>query len=110
AVSQVRATRIDVAIVEYAATIAATTRQHRDLRYGASPRGSIALVRAAQAFAATDGRGFVTVDDIKDVAHAVLDHRLILTTDAELNQRRPADIVDQILATVPVPTASTAGV
>jgi MoxR-like ATPase len=104
AVAQVRAARIDPAIVEYAAKVAAMTRQHVDLRYGASPRGSIALVRAAQALAATYGRGFVTVDDIKAVAHPVLEHRLILTSDAELNQRRPADIVDQILATVAVPT------
>jgi MoxR-like ATPase len=109
AVAQVRGARIDRAVVEYAATITSTTRQHSDVRYGASPRGSIALVRAAQAIAATYGRGFVTVDDIKEVAHAVLDHRLILTPDAELRQRKAEDIVTELLAKIPVPVASTPG-
>jgi MoxR-like ATPase len=106
AVAQVRGARIDTAVVEYAATITASTRQHSDVRYGASPRGSIALVRAAQAIAATYGRAFVTVDDIKEVAHPVLDHRLILTPDAELRQRDAADIVTELLDRIPVPVAS----
>jgi MoxR-like ATPase len=110
AVAQVRAAHIDRAICEYAAKLAAATREHVALRYGASPRGSIALVRAAQAVAATHGRGFVTPDDVKEVAHPVLEHRLILTSDAELNQRRPADIVDEVLAATPAPGMSTAGV
>jgi MoxR-like ATPase len=109
AVLEVRKTRIDTAVVEYAATIASRTREHPDLRYGASPRGSIALVRAAQAIAATQGRGFVTVDDIKTVAHPVLEHRLILTPDAELRQRNPRDIVADLLARIPVPVANAAG-
>ncbi|WP_374202768.1 AAA family ATPase [Amycolatopsis sp. GM8] len=110
AVAQVRAAHIDRAIVEYAAKLAAATREHVALRYGASPRGSIALVRAAQAVAATHGRAFVTPDDVKEVAHPVLEHRLILTSDAELNQRRPADVVDEVLAATPAPGMSTAGV
>ena len=73
---------------EYAARLARRDpRRTSALRYGASPRGSIALVRAAQAMAATDGRDFVTPDDIKEVAKPVLEHRLILTSEAELNQR-----------------------
>jgi MoxR-like ATPase len=106
AVAQVRATQIDPAVVTYAATVAAATREHVDLRYGASPRGSIALVRAAQAVAATYGRHFVTPDDVKEVAHPVLEHRLILSPDAELNQRRTSDIVNEILAAVPAPVPS----
>nr|WP_042193976.1 MoxR family ATPase [Kibdelosporangium sp. MJ126-NF4]CEL20990.1 FIG022979: MoxR-like ATPases [Kibdelosporangium sp. MJ126-NF4]CTQ95496.1 FIG022979: MoxR-like ATPases [Kibdelosporangium sp. MJ126-NF4] len=108
AVVEVRGARVHTAVVEYAATIAAQTRQHRDLRYGASPRGSIALVRAAQAVAATYGRGYVTVDDIKEVAHPVLDHRLILTPDAELRQRRAEDIVRELLKEIPVPAMTGA--
>ncbi|WP_254124955.1 AAA family ATPase [Amycolatopsis sp. CA-230715] len=107
AVAQVRAAHIDRAICEYAATLAAATRQHVALRYGASPRGSIALVRAAQAVAATYNRTFVTPDDIKEVARPVLGHRLILTSDAELNQRRADDIVDEVLAATPVPRTSS---
>jgi MoxR-like ATPase len=103
AIAAVRANWIDQAVVTYAAMIAAATREHVDLRYGASPRGSIALVRAAKAVAATYGRGFVTPDDIKEVAHPVLEHRLIRTPEAELNQRRTEDIVNEILAAVPAP-------
>ncbi len=109
AVAQVRAIRIVPAVVEYAASLAQATRQHVDLRYGASPRGSIALVRAAQAVAATHGRDYVTPDDIKEVAHPVLEHRVILTPDAELNQRRPDVVIDQILAKVPAPVLSAEG-
>jgi MoxR-like ATPase len=108
AIAQVRATQIDPAVVMYAATVTAATREHVDLRYGASPRGSIALVRAAQAVAATHGRNFVTPDDVKEVAHPVLEHRLILSPDAELNQRRAEDIVNEILAAVPAPVPTTA--
>ncbi|ONI81255.1 ATPase [Actinosynnema sp. ALI-1.44] len=108
AVAEVRGARVHTAVVEYAATIAAQTRRHGDLRYGASPRGSIALVRAAQAVAATYGRGYVTVDDIKEVAHPVLDHRLILTPDAELRQRRAEDIVSELLNEIPVPAMTGA--
>jgi MoxR-like ATPase len=107
AVAQVRAAHVDQAICVYAAQLAAATRTHAALRYGASPRGSIALVRAAQAVAATHGRGFVTPDDVKEVAQPVLGHRLILTSDAELNQRRPAEIVDEVLAAIPAPMMSS---
>jgi MoxR-like ATPase len=106
AVTQVRSARIDHAVVTYAAMVTAATREHVDLRYGASPRGSIALVRAAQAVAATYGRNFVTPDDVKEVAHPVLEHRLILTPDAEMKQRRTDEIVNQILAKVPAPASN----
>jgi MoxR-like ATPase len=109
AVAQVRGVRIDTAVVKYAATITATTRQHSDVQYGASPRGSIALVRAAQAIAVTYGRPYATVDDIKEVAHPVLDHRLILTPNAELRQRKSEDIVTELLAKIPVPVSSSGG-
>jgi MoxR-like ATPase len=103
AVEEVRAAHIDPAVVEYAARLTAATRTHVALRYGASPRGSIALVRAAQAVAATYGRDYVTPDDIKAVAKPVLEHRLILTSEAELNQRNQSDVVDEVLAATPAP-------
>ncbi|WP_460400986.1 AAA family ATPase [Actinophytocola sediminis] len=106
-VEQVRDARIDHAVVDYAASITSATRQHSEVRYGASPRGTIALVRAAQAIAATYGRPFVTVDDIKEVAHSVLDHRLILRPEAELRQRTGEHIVTDLLAEIPVPVAVT---
>jgi MoxR-like ATPase len=110
AIAQVRAIRIDPAVVTYAATVTAATREHVDLRYGASPRGSIALVRAAQAIAATHGQNYVTPDHVKEVAHPVLEHRLILSPEAELNQRGTEAIVEEILAAVPVPLPNAARV
>ncbi|MFD2467641.1 AAA family ATPase [Amycolatopsis silviterrae] len=108
-IAKVRSAHVDRAICEYAARLAAATRGHSALRYGASPRGSIALIRAAQGLSATYDRAFVTPDDIKEVAHPVLAHRLILTTDAELHGRSPASVVDEVLEATPAPAASGAG-
>jgi MoxR-like ATPase len=107
-ISTVRSVHVDPAICSYAVRLAAATREHAAIRYGASPRGSIALVRAAQALAITAGRQFATPDDIKEVAIPVLAHRLVLTPDAELNQRLPAEIVEEVLDATATPTASTA--
>jgi MoxR-like ATPase len=103
AIAAVRSVHVDPAITSYAVRLATATREHTAVRYGASPRGSIALVRAARAFAATDGRGFATPDDVKEVARPVLAHRLVLTADAELNQRPPDSVVDEVLAATPAP-------
>ncbi len=105
-IDEVRKSHLAPDIVNYAVRLAAASRTHPDVRYGASPRGSIALIRAAQALGATFGRDFVTPDDVKDVAHPVLDHRLVLTPDAELNQRRTADIVDELLGATAAPMAA----
>jgi MoxR-like ATPase len=105
----VRRSHLDRAVVEYAARIAEATRSHTAVRFGASPRGSIALVRTAQALAAIDGRAFVTPDDIKDVAVPVLAHRLILTADAELNQRSTEEILGEVLARTRVPAINATG-
>jgi MoxR-like ATPase len=107
AITEVRDARLDPAILSYAVRLAEYTRHHADVRFGASPRGSIALVRAAQAIAATEGRAYVTPDDIKLVAKPVLAHRLVLTADAELNQRAAADIVQEALDKTPAPAIST---
>ncbi|OZM71356.1 ATPase [Amycolatopsis antarctica] len=103
AIGEVRRSHIDRAVCDYAARLAAATREHAAVRFGASPRGSIALVRTAQALAATQGRTFVTPDDVKDVAEPVLAHRLILTADAELNQRRTGEVIAEVLGATPVP-------
>jgi MoxR-like ATPase len=109
AIAEVRAQHIDPAVAEYAVRLAASTREHAAVRFGASVRGSIGLVRAAQAMAAIDARSFVTPDDIKSVALPVLAHRMVLTAEAELAQRDPADIVADALAATAVPMASTGG-
>ena len=106
-IAEVRRAHLAPEIVSYAVRLAAASRTHPSVRYGASPRGSIALIRAAQALAATHGRDFVTPDDVKDVAHPVLGHRLVLTPDAELNLRRTGEVVDELLAETAAPAAET---
>ncbi|TVT21537.1 MoxR family ATPase [Amycolatopsis rhizosphaerae] len=105
-IAQVRQSHLAPEIVSYAVRLAAASRTHPAIRYGASPRGSIALIRAAQALAATHGRDFVTPDDVKDVAHPVLGHRLVLTPEAELNQRNTREVVDELLADTAAPTVA----
>ncbi|GAA4523892.1 AAA family ATPase [Amycolatopsis samaneae] len=105
-IAEVRKSHLAPEIVSYAVRLAEASRAHPAVRYGASPRGSIALIRAAQALAATYGRDFVTPDDVKDVTHPVLGHRLVLTPDAELNQRRTGEVVDELLADTPAPAAA----
>jgi MoxR-like ATPase len=109
AIAEVRGSYLDREVCVYAARLAGATREHSAVRFGASPRGSIALVRAAQALAATDGRHFVTPDDIKDVAVPVLAHRLVLTPEAELNQRGTDEIIGEVLAATPAPAANALG-
>ncbi|GAA1295524.1 MoxR family ATPase [Saccharothrix xinjiangensis] len=106
AIAEVRASHVAPAVCEYAVRVAAATREHAAVRWGASPRGSIGLIRAAQALAATEGRLYATPDDVKAVAEPVLAHRLVLSPDAELNGRRPAEVVAEVLAGVPVPVTA----
>ncbi|MEU8234314.1 MoxR family ATPase [Actinoplanes sp. NPDC048967] len=109
AVEAVRGLHVDTGVAGYAVRLAAATREHPAVRYGASVRGSIALVRAAQALAAIEGRGFVTPDDIKDVAVPVLTHRLVLTPEAELSLGGPREIIDDALASTAAPMARAGG-
>ncbi len=88
----------------YVATIVAMTRTHPALQLGASPRGSIALLRAAQACAMLSNRDYVLPDDIRHMALPVLSHRLILTPEARMKGVSAQQVLAQLLETVPVPT------
>ena len=88
----------------YVATIVAMTRTHPALQLGASPRGSIALLRAAQACALLSSRDYVLPDDIRHMALPVLSHRLILTPEARMKGVSSQQVLAQLLETVPVPT------
>jgi MoxR-like ATPase len=90
----------------YIVDLADATRRHHDLALGASPRGALALQRAARAFAASVGRDYAMPDDVKRVAPVVLEHRLLLTPDAELRGRTPADVLGEVLGAVAVPGAT----
>jgi MoxR-like ATPase len=95
-------------VLRYVAEICAATRTLPQVRLGASPRGSLALVRAARAKAASSGRRYVAPEDVKAMAIAVLSHRLLLRPDAETQGFTPAGLVQQVLDAVPVPTAANA--
>jgi MoxR-like ATPase len=101
------ATRIHVAdpIYDYVVGLVAQTRSSPDIRLGASPRASLALVRAARVRAAAAGRHYVVPEDIKALAVPVIAHRLMLTPEAELRERTAQDLVTEILAGMPVPQA-----
>jgi MoxR-like ATPase len=90
-------------IRRYAVRLVAATRSRADVRLGASPRGSIALLRAAQVRAAACGREFAIPEDIQALAIPVLAHRIMLSLDAELADLKAIDIVEDLLRSVPVP-------
>ena len=84
------------------------TRTMSELRLGVSPRGSLALLRAARAAAAAAGRPFVIPEDVKQMAPVVLAHRVILQPEAELQGRTGAELIARALQSVPVPRAANA--
>jgi MoxR-like ATPase len=90
-------------VANYCVDLAARTRQHRSVEVGASPRGSQGLMLVARARAVMAGRDFVTPEDVKGVAVAVLAHRLSLTTQAWADGTQVGDIVAAIVADVPGP-------
>lgn len=91
---------------EYLLRIISRTRDSTHLSLGASPRASMALFRATQAYAAVYGRGYVIPDDIKALAHRVLEHRLILNPESRLRRVTPEGVLSDILKEVPVPAGS----
>jgi MoxR-like ATPase len=95
--------RISIPVREYIADIVRTTRTNRSLRFGASPRGSLGLMRAGQALAALRGRDFVLPDDIKHLVVPVLAHRLILNDEERLRGATPEQVLEGIVGGIPVP-------
>jgi MoxR-like ATPase len=89
---------------EYIADLVGATRSHPKVKYGSSPRGSLGLMRAAQALAALRGRGFVIPDDVKYLAVPVLAHRVILRHEERAKGASARDVVAEILSAVPAPS------
>jgi len=94
---------VDPAVEGYMVDIVAATRAHNQVEIGASPRGSLALLKASRARAALAGRDFVTPDDVKAVALPALAHRLLLKPDPWIRGVRTTSVVTDVLAQVPVP-------
>ncbi len=95
--------QVSDALVEYGVTVVRRTRTDEAILVGAGPRASQSLLRAARAWAALAGRDFVSPDDIRAVAAPVLEHRLLLRPESELEGVRAADVLERILHDVPVP-------
>ena len=94
---------IEPHLIQFIAQIVNNTRNHSFLYLGASPRASIAILNSSKAFALLNGRDFVTPDDIKYVAYYVLNHRLILAPEREMEGITIKDVVKQIVDTIEIP-------
>ena len=101
--SIVRRIIVEKNIIEYIAKIVNNTRENPFLYLGASPRASLAILNASKGFAALRGRDFVTPEDIKDSAVVVLQHRLIVSPEKEMEGLKADEIVKQIIESVEVP-------
>ena len=95
--------RVEASVRDYIVSVARATRQHPEIELGASPRASLALYWASQAWAAINGRDFVLPDDVKFMAPHVLTHRLMISPQAQLRGRLPQELVADIVEAVPVP-------
>ena len=95
--------RIEDNVREYLVSVVRATRNNAQIRLGASPRASLSLQHAAQAKAAIEGRDYVMPDDIKELAAPVLSHRVVLESSMQMRRRDAAQIVDDVVAQIPVP-------
>ncbi len=101
--AEVSQVQIAPEVLAYAVDLVRATRSSPSLSLGVSPRGATALLAAARAWAWLSGRGYVTPDDVKALAHPTLRHRVQLRAEAELEGVTAESVLDTVLATVPVP-------
>jgi len=99
----VRAIHVDPQVQRYIVHIVGLTRDHPDVYLGASPRGSLAVMRASQARAMLLGRDYVIPDDVKALASSALAHRLIMSPEARMRNATASGVIEQVLREVPVP-------
>ncbi len=100
---QVKSIYVDELVKEYIVSLVDASRHHPDVYLGASPRGSLALYKTAQARAAIAGRDYVIPDDVKALAEVTLAHRLIISPAARIKNVDPREVVQELLDSVPVP-------
>jgi MoxR-like ATPase len=99
----VRDVEVKDSVADYLLRIVAQTREHRAVELGVSPRGSLALFRAAQARAFLSGRAYASPDDVERLAGSVLAHRLVLTTEARYGGTTAKAVLAGIVKDTPVP-------
>ncbi len=104
----VRAVLVAEDVESYLLALIRATRDHRDIRLGASPRSAVALYRCSQAWAALDGRSFVLPDDVRHLFRPVIAHRLVLDLDRELRGATREQVLNEVLDATPVPLAQSA--
>jgi MoxR-like ATPase len=92
-------------LLEYIVDLAEASRAHPDVALGASPRAALCLLKCARARALLDGRHYFTHEDVQAMALGVLGHRLIIRPEAEVEGKRPADVVRELIDSVPVMTS-----
>ena len=101
--AEVREIEVKEPVAEYLLRVVARTRDHRDVELGASPRGALALFRAAQARALLGGRAYVSPDDVQALAGPVLGHRLVLTPEARYGGRGAEGVLREVVQGLRVP-------
>ena len=99
----VRKVLVSPQVKDYIISLANATRTSPELRLGASPRATLHLLRASRAWAALDGRDYVIPDDVQRLARPVLAHRLLPTAEAIVERHLPEQVVDRIVAQLPLP-------
>jgi MoxR-like ATPase len=102
---KIREVSLNDLVKEYIIRLVGATRKHPDVYLGASPRGSIALYKTAQARAAILDRDYVIPDDLKALAMVTLAHRLIISPSARIKNVDPRAVIQEILDSTPVPGA-----
>lgn len=101
----VREVHVSQAVEQYIVDLVDSTRDHREITLGASPRGSLGLYRASQARAWLRSRDYVLPDDVKALALTVLSHRMIISPKARLRETQPEDLLEELMLEVVVPGA-----
>jgi MoxR-like ATPase len=99
----VREVKVEQSVQQYLVNLVRRTREHPSLLWGASPRASVAMLLASKALAAMRGYDYVTPDDVRDIIHPALRHRILLRSEAEIEGVTPDSILDEIVASVEVP-------
>ena len=94
---------VDASLMKFIVDICQQTRKSRAVYLGASPRAAVAMLQSSKAYALLQGRDFITPDDVKSVTPAILQHRLILTADAEMEGYTPEKVARRLLDKVEVP-------
>jgi MoxR-like ATPase len=100
---QVRLIRIEEKLISYITAVVGSTRNHKSIYLGASPRASIGILNGAKALAAMRGRDFVTPEDIIYIIPAVLRHRIVLTPEKEMEGASTDDVIAQVIQGIEVP-------